>query len=151
MTLIRFVPIVGLEKMLNKLLFWRVVLLLLSMGFFNGCCMLPAGEPPAGEIIQVAVNKEVASESEAHEYLATSLMSYLLTENINNFSISCDDELAVICNKFVGLINFSKTTANKADLLLKIAAKDETGLSVLLEERATQKNLWQDGVKINKN
>ena len=152
MTRIRYVLIVGMAKMLNKVGHWRVILLLILIGVLSGCCAcLPPGTPPSGEIIKITVNKEVATQNEAYDYLATSLMSYFLTENINNFSVSCDKEISVICNKFVGFISFCNAAETEADFILQLIETEENILGATLQDRVTKKILWQDSVKVNKN
>ena len=75
----------------------------------------------------------------------------LANENINNFSVSCDKEISVICNKFIGFISFRNASENEADFILQLIETEENILGATLQDRATKKNLWQDSVKVNKN
>lgn len=62
-----------------------------SVFFLSGCCwFLPAGDPPAGEIVP-ASGRRPLSAAEAESFLATSLIGYLLP-NLPSGSVELDSD-----------------------------------------------------------
>ncbi len=134
--------------MLNKLKILTVLFSLLLV--IVGCNSLPDGMPPENEIIKILSEKEPMNESQSNEYLATSLMSYLLLNNLTVLKVDCENETLAICEKINGIVNLIITDRDP-DFSLKLVVDVENEARILLlYHNKTSQVVWQDMTKIKK-
>lgn len=136
--------------MLNRVFFLIALMIIMLSG--AGCLTIPDGEAPADEIIKIESDKKIfADKKDSYEYLATSLMSCLFTLNLNNILVDCDCNSLEICRKVAPMLNLQLVNKENSNYSLSAIENDNGEFEAVLLDKASNKILWRDCVKIDKN
>ncbi len=124
----------------------RLIVITLASGLLAGCRMLPAGDPPGGNIVNNAPPSEY-SERGAEDMLITSLAGFmLLNQQLPRvIRVDADGDLETQAIRVINGAGKIVTLryAEEAPLVLRVSAKDNLR-SFQLYAPAKETVLWQE-------